>query len=83
MRDRLLSEPEEFEVMEENWPAVQAFLRVSTQWRVGGMGGIFGLDYAAVEAALRMLGCDNPREIFDSIQVMEYAALPVLNEKKD
>lgn len=83
VRDRLLSEPELFEVFEENWPAVEIFLRLATQWRLGAMGGVFGLDYAAVEAVLRMLRTDNPREIFDSIQVMEYAALPVLNEKKD
>lgn len=83
VRDRLLSEPEVFEVFEENWPAVEIFLRLATQWRLGAMGGVFGLDYTAVEAVLRMLRTDNPREIFDSIQVMEYAALPVLNEKKD
>jgi len=83
VRDRLLSEPELFEVFEENWPAVEVFLRLATQWRLGAMGGVFGLDYTAVEAVLRMLRTDNPREIFDSIQVMEYAALPVLNEKKD
>lgn len=32
------------EVWEENWEAVQAFNRLSTQWRAGGMG-VFGLDY--------------------------------------
>lgn len=58
-------------------------MAVQTQWRIGGMGGFFGLDYSAVEAAIRMLEIDNPREVFAKIQVMEFAALPVLNRKRE
>lgn len=81
--ERVLAEPVEFEVWAENWPALDLFLRVQTQWRIGGMGGCFGLDYTAVEAAMRMIKADKTEELFDKIQVMEFAALPELNKKRD
>jgi hypothetical protein len=34
-----------FEVLPENWEAVQMFMRCQTQWRTG-MAGLIGLDYA-------------------------------------
>lgn len=78
----MLAEPEVFEVWAENWPAVELFLRLATQWKIGGMGGFLGLDYPAVESAMRILRIHNRAEMFDTIQVMEYAALPVLNRKE-
>lgn len=83
VKTRLLTEPVEMEVWEENWEAVDAFMRVQTQWKIGSMGGYMGLDYSGVEAALRMLNVSNTAELFGKIQVMEFAALPVLNKAKD
>ena len=83
IQNRLLTEPVEIEVWEENWEAVDAFLRVQTQWKIGSMGGYMGLDYAGVESALRMLNSSNVTELFVKIQIMEFAALPVLNKAKD
>lgn len=70
---------EELEVLPENWPTVQAWLRVQTQWRVGGMGSPVGLDYAAVDVAMRRGRIDDPEGlIFEGLQVMEHAALGAL-----
>ena len=75
MQDALLTRQEAFDVWPENWPAVEAFLRVQTQWKVGSFGGLMGLDYAGVESAFRMMGVSNTAEMFDTLQVMEAAVL--------
>lgn len=43
-----------------------------------------GLDYPAVEVVLRLRGFKgkNAMEMFEGIQVMEAAALPILNKPK-
>jgi hypothetical protein len=71
---------EAIDVLAENWPTVQLWLRIQTQWRVSGMGGPVGLDYTAVEAAMRMLRLRNRTELFDGLQVMEVAALKAMKD---
>jgi hypothetical protein len=71
----------DFLVFEENWDTVGLFCRLSTQWRVGGMGGFLGLDYAAVDALFRLLRVRDRAGEFTRIQVMERAALDVLNDR--
>ena len=73
----------DFEVFEDNWPALLAFLRCGTQWRYAGMDGIrTGLDYAAVESVLRLTMAEEQRAgAFEGIQIMEHAALEVFHEK--
>lgn len=44
------------------------------------MGGFVGLDYAAVRAGLVMTRIRITPELFAGIQVMERAALPILND---
>lgn len=60
----------------DNLAAVNTFIAVATQWRVGP-GGPTGLDYAAVEPALRLTGVPRRRwrEVFTDLRVMEDAAL--------
>lgn len=51
---------------------------VQTQWRVGGMGSVTGLDYAAVLAYLREvagLKRGAAKDIFGQLQAMEAAVL--------
>lgn len=74
------SPPDDFEVWEENWPTVTMFMRLQTQWIVT-MGGIVGLNYQSVEFLFRIEGIDNPREMLADLQVMEAAALDVMNAK--
>lgn len=64
---------------------MRLFAACGTQWRIlSGPGGILhlGLDYPGVDVVLRRLAPDDadPDQIFADIQVMEAAALPILNE---
>ena len=65
-----------FEVWRSNWPAVETFLALSTQWRHAGSAGIrTGLDYAAIPATARLLGHRRDRDLFDRLRIMEAGAL--------
>lgn len=67
----------------DNYPAVNVFISMSTQWRVG-MAGATGLDYNALPAVLRMTQI--PRsdwpEIFQSIRILEDAAMETMRKSK-
>lgn len=66
-------------MFQENWETVIFFLRLSTQWRHGAMGGWIGLDYPAVESTMRMLRVKDKAGMLQQVQIMEKAALEVLN----
>ena len=67
--------PVDFEVFEENWPALDLFLRVQTQWRTG-MNGPIGLDYGAVAWVLRLTTDEaTHRALLEDLQIMEGAVL--------
>lgn len=74
--------PQAFEVFPENWPAVQMFLRVGTQWRVGPRGPI-GLDYRALEWLLSLYPAADPRALLEDVQVIETAALQAIQRIKE
>jgi hypothetical protein len=74
---------EHFEVWEENWDVLMMFLRMQTQWTVT-MGGYVGLKYEVLLGAsglMSLYDVENPREMLESLQVMEAAALSELNKK--
>lgn len=76
-------EEEHFEVWEENWDTLMMFLRMQTQWTVT-MGGYVGLKYEVLLGAsglMSLYDVSNPREMLESLQVMEAAALSELNKK--
>lgn len=66
----------------ENVAAVEAFLSVSTQWRVAmGHTGmiVLGLDYTAVRAGLELAGIAVGPDLWASVQMIETGALQALN----
>lgn len=69
------------EVWEENWQVVEMFLRLQTQWRTS-MSGVVGLDYGAVQWMLRLYGVEDQRSMLEDLQVMEGAALNMMNKKE-
>lgn len=71
---------DDFEVLPEAWPAVEMFLRVQTQWRVG-MAGLIGLDYAAVKWCFELEAVSKPSELLSDLQVIEARVLEVLSER--
>lgn len=73
--------PEDFpepvvDVWSENWPGIQLFSRLSTQWRVGA-GGPVGLDYSVIFHELDRKGLpeNDYDEMMNTIRVIESAAL--------
>lgn len=77
-------EPEDFEgdeveVWPENWPAVQLFGRLGTQWQVS-VSGPSGLQYPVLFDLLDRSGYTGPEwwAMFDDIQLMERAALDAM-----
>jgi len=75
----------EFEVLPENWEALDAFLRVSTQWRItSGANRLFyqGLDYSAVVPKLKLVHPLNTDDLFKKVQLIEQGALAELNQSE-
>lgn len=62
---------------------LELFLACGTQWRVAPMGGVIGLDYAGVEATMRMRRVPEPDwpELLGDLQVMEREVLAVFSQK--
>ena len=75
-----LEAPKDFEVWPDNWPAVEMFLRCQTQWRTTA-SGVCGLDYSAVEWLFRLYEVEEPATVLENLQVMEAAAVKILNKE--
>lgn len=73
----------DFIVDEDNWETVTLFCQCATQWQYGAMGGVIGMYYPGVKIVMDvMLPRKRHAEVFMGLQVMERAALAILNEKK-
>lgn len=70
----------DFPVWEENWPAVQLFLAVNTQWIFAGMGAVVGLNYQSVDFVLKLYRYKKRDEIFTDLQLIERGCLSVFHE---
>jgi hypothetical protein len=73
---------ETFEVWDMNWPAVEAFLALQTQWRTVAMSTLerarvvrLGLDYAAIPPVMDLLKVKKRKRVFEQLMVLESAAL--------
>lgn len=73
--------PDECEIWEENWDIVLMFIRMSTQWHTS-MAGLTGLNYPSLEWLCKLYSVKDPVAIFEGVQVMEMAALAVLNASR-
>lgn len=63
---------------------IEMFIAVDTQWRTHVAGARLvwlGLDYAAVDIALRRLGIDPTPAEFRDLQIMEREAMVALTER--
>lgn len=65
--------------------AVNLFCRLGTQWRVGGMGELVGLDYAAVYPLLDRLQLEPVawEALLDDVQMLEAEALETRAEARE
>jgi hypothetical protein len=71
--------PRPFFLLPDNQRALTTWLALQTQWQYAGMGSAVGLNYAGVQAYLRMARLDRPprraRQLLADIQRMERATL--------
>ena len=82
MPNELPALKQDFEVLEENWPVVEMFMRVQTQWRTT-MSGVLGLDYGALAWLFMMYEVQDQRSLLEDLQVMEAAAMLTINSKSN
>ena len=71
---------EHFEVLEENWLAVEMFLMVQTQW-VPSMNGPIGLNYEVLLGPGKIFdlySVESPRLLLEDLRTMEFAALEAM-----
>ena len=74
-----------FQVWPENWETLLVFLAVETQWRESeGMAGgrLLGINYPALESAMRLMRIKDKSEMFERVRMMEREAIKYLNSKK-
>ena len=74
-------EEKDFAVWPENWDTVELFLRCQTQWNTS-VGGVTGLNYEGVLVVIQIFEYDNPKAVFQDLQIMEAAAIELLNKEK-
>ena len=78
-----LEQDADFIVDEDNWETVMLFCQCATQWQYGAMGGVIGLNYPGVKSVMDvMLPRKRHADVFTGLQLMERAALGVLNAKQ-
>lgn len=74
---------EHFVVYQENWDAVQIFMKGQTQWNVS-MSGLVGFKYEIFILAgglFDVYDVEDKRNTLEGLQVMEAAAMSLLNKK--
>lgn len=78
-----LGSDEPIGVWPDNWDAVNLFVAMLTQWRMG-FSGRTGLDYGVVPTVLRLLGIARSSwpDLFQDLRVMEQAALTQMRVKQ-
>ena len=68
------------EIFESNWEIVMMFTRLQTQWNTS-MNGVIGLKYEVLEWLCRLYLIKDKQSMLEGIQVMEAAALKLLNKQ--
>lgn len=81
--EQMAAPAQRLEIWPENWPIVQAFTAIATQWRTAplGLGGYryLGLDYTAAKAGLELAGITLAADQWKGVRMMERAATIELN----
>lgn len=76
---------EDFEVWDENWDAVQMFLRMQTQWSVS-MSGLVGLKYEVLLCSgglFDLYNVEDRTNVLERLQILEATALTELRKRSD
>ena len=76
--------PKYFEVIDDNWIAVEMFVKAQTQWQTS-FGGFVGLKYEIFLMQGGLFDLYNIKDrtkILEELQIMESYALPELNKER-
>lgn len=72
-----------FGIWPDNWPALQLFVALSTQWRRAGMTGArHGLDYGAIAPTAALVGIETGADLMERLQIMEGEVLRIDGERR-
>lgn len=74
-------EPEPFEVMPENWPAIQLYLSVYGQFVVAGTGNVVGFNFAAVDIDIRRSELDVSPDTWQRFKILANHTVHTLNSR--
>lgn len=74
-----LTQPVDFTLWADHWPAVELFIRCMTQWRATS-GGLIGLDYGVVLQMAKLYQVPRLPQVMEDLQVMEIRARELLNK---
>jgi hypothetical protein len=74
-----LTQPADFMLWADHWPAVELFIRCMTQWRATS-GGLIGLDYGVVLQMAKLYQVERLPQVMEDLQVMEIKARELLNK---
>lgn len=71
------------EVWPDNVLAVNTFIAMSTQWRVG-MNGVTGMDYNVLPNVMKLIGVPKKlrESVFDDIRTLEDSAMETIRKAK-
>lgn len=73
-------QPEDYEVWPENWPALEMWCKVQTQWRTS-MSGAVGLDYSVLPWLFKMYEVEDDRSLLEDLQAMEATVLAAMSKE--
>lgn len=82
--DNLLESQEEdqpYEVLPENWPALQLYLSVYGQFRVAASGHILGFDLNAVDIDIKRSGLEPSTEDWSKFKLLQQMTVTILNQR--
>lgn len=70
-------------VWPENRSACELYSACKTQWVYTPAGHVAGLNYAGVEAVMRLLGIDNKKDALAKLQILEKETLDILEQRRN
>lgn len=74
-------EPEPFEVMPDNWEAIQLYLSVYGQFRISGSGHVIGFDFAAVNIDIERSGIEVSPQTWQRFKILAHNTVHTLNQR--
>lgn len=76
-------EPEPYEVLAENWSAVQLYMSAYGQFRVSGTGYLLGFDFGAVDIDIRRSGIEVDPDTWEKFKALQSHTVRILNQRSE